>query len=138
MRQFVSLILLLAFSEGRALAQPTTPQAVKLSVTGMHCSNCAQNVDKALRAIDGVKDVRVDLKSKTAEVTFTSTPIKPELLVKAVSDAGYSAELATTTPAETREEKCACCSGKEGHKHKEGASMRDDCCKNKKKANSKS
>ena len=58
-----------------------------LSVEGMNCSHCSNAVDKALRAVSGVKDVSVDLAGKKA--TVEAEGVADELLKKAVEDAGY-------------------------------------------------
>jgi copper chaperone CopZ len=138
MRQVVLAFLVVALSAGVVLAQSTQSETVKLSVTGMHCDNCVQKVDKALRGVEGVKDVKVDLKEKTAEVALAATSVKTETLVKAVSDVGFKAQLASAASSSTKEEKCACCSGKDGHKQKAGTGKDEDCCKNMKKADKKS
>ena len=39
-------------------------QTVLLSVDGMMCSHCAAKVEKGLKALKGVKDVKVDLAEK--------------------------------------------------------------------------
>lgn len=137
MRKFTLALLAVALSLGVVLAQSTKSESVKLSLTGLHCENCVAKVDKALRGVEGVKDVKVDLKSKTAEVTLASASVKTETLVKAVSDAGYNAEPASAASSTSKEEKDACCSGKDGHKQKAEAGKNEDCSKNMKKADKK-
>jgi len=62
--------------------------AIRLEVSGMRCGGCAANVEKALRSVSGVADVRVDLAAGSAEVRGTAPP---EALVAAVQRAGYDA-----------------------------------------------
>lgn len=59
-----------------------------ISIAGMSCGHCANTVEKALRAVFGVKEASVDLASKKATVEIEGT-ISDELLKKAVTDAGY-------------------------------------------------
>ncbi len=59
----------------------------KLTVEGMMCQNCRAHVEKALNALPGVA-ATVDLESKTA--TVTGDLPADEVLVKAVTDAGYA------------------------------------------------
>ncbi len=59
-----------------------------LIVEGMSCSHCSGRVEKALKALDGVESVTVDLKAKTAEVTL-SGGVADDALAQAVTDAGY-------------------------------------------------
>ena len=63
---------------------------ITLIVSGMTCESCAETVGKALKKVDGVKGVKVDLKNKKAMVTLASATTS-EALIKAVSDAGFSA-----------------------------------------------
>lgn len=59
-----------------------------LIVEGMSCGHCKAAVEKALNAVDGVDSAVVDLNSKTAEVNM-SKDLNPDVLSKAVTDAGY-------------------------------------------------
>ncbi|MGW9403588.1 heavy-metal-associated domain-containing protein [Arthrobacter sp. NPDC055585] len=64
----------------------------QLSISGMTCGHCVASVTEELTAVEGVKDVRVDLVAdgvSTAVVTSTE-PIAPELLGEAVAEAGYT------------------------------------------------
>lgn len=67
----------------------STPDKVELAIEGMSCGGCAASVDKALRAVSGVRDVRVDLAGKRAEVT--GERLDRATLVRVVEDAGYDA-----------------------------------------------
>ncbi len=56
-------------------------------IEGMQCAHCSGAVEKALRAVPGVKNVSVDLVGKTASVEAEG--VSDEALVKAVTEAGY-------------------------------------------------
>jgi Cu+-exporting ATPase len=65
-------------------------QKLHLPVNGMTCQNCASHVDAALRNLPGVSDVKVDLETKQAYLSYDlSVTDIPEIL-EAVMDAGYS------------------------------------------------
>lgn len=64
-----------------------------LTVTGMTCANCVRHVDTALRRVDGVQDVRVDLSAGTARVQHDA-PAALAQLVAAVEEEGYEARAA--------------------------------------------
>lgn len=64
--------------------------AIRLAVTGMRCGGCAANVEKALRSVSGVTDVRVDLTVGSAEVCGAAPA---DALVAAVQRAGYEARV---------------------------------------------
>lgn len=62
----------------------------QLQVEGMTCMHCKMRVEKALKAIKGVKAVDVDLSSKLVRVEMKSE-IENQVLVNAVIEAGYQA-----------------------------------------------
>lgn len=59
-----------------------------LNIEGMVCGNCVKHVDKALRGIQGVKDVAVHLESKSAQVQLNQD-VPDDVLKTAIEDAGY-------------------------------------------------
>ena len=140
MRRFILVILIAIVAVGLVNAQATKPQTVKLAVAGMTCESCVTKVDKALRGVEGVKDVKVDLKKQTAVVTMASAAVKPDALFKAVKDAGFKAAIGKLPVAPSKmEENCDGCKDMDGKK--EGEAKKEDCCKPetaKKKTGSKS
>lgn len=61
----------------------------EIKVDGMKCAHCAANVEAALKKLDGVKSVNVDLASKT--VTIKSTvELGNAAISEAVTAAGYT------------------------------------------------
>ena len=59
-----------------------------LNIEGMVCGMCVKHVDKALRDIQGVKDVTVQLESKSAQVQLEQD-VPNDVLKAAIEDAGY-------------------------------------------------
>lgn len=59
-----------------------------LNIEGMVCMNCVKHVDKALREIQGIKDVKVSLEDKTAQVQL-GEDVPDDVLKAAIEDAGY-------------------------------------------------
>lgn len=57
-----------------------------VKIEGMMCMHCVKSVDKALRSVEGVTEVTVDLEGKQAVVEGTA---EAEALKAAVVDAGY-------------------------------------------------
>jgi len=87
----------------RALGQagyPARTQSVRLNVASMSCASCVGRVDKALAAVPGVLDVKVNLASETATVTFVEGALDLAYLLKAAKEAGYPAEPAQDTAPE--------------------------------------
>ncbi len=58
-----------------------------LQIEGLVCSACAANVERHLRAVDGVRSVEVDLESGQACVVYNGEQASPDALVHAVHGA---------------------------------------------------
>jgi len=59
-----------------------------LKIEGMMCQRCVAHVTKALQSVDGVAEVDVNLKKKTAVVALDNE-VSDEVLTAAITDAGY-------------------------------------------------
>ncbi|KAF2990664.1 Copper-transporting P-type ATPase [Methylocystis sp. MJC1] len=62
------------------------------NVKDMTCNMCVKHVTKAVQAVEPGADVKVDLASGRVDVS--PTPKDPEALAKAITDAGYPAQIA--------------------------------------------
>ena len=60
-----------------------------IGISGMTCDHCVRRVEKALRSVKGVTDVRVDLKAALATVTFDSTKTHIPEMHDALLKSGY-------------------------------------------------
>ena len=65
---------------------------VKYNVSGMSCAACSARVEKAVSAVDGVRECNVNLLTGSMAV---EGDVAPEAVISAVTMAGYSAELAS-------------------------------------------
>jgi Cu+-exporting ATPase len=61
-----------------------------LAIDGMRCAGCVSAVEKALGGVPGVSSASVNFADHTAQVEGNASP---QDLIKAVSDAGYSASI---------------------------------------------
>jgi len=59
-----------------------------MMVEGMSCGHCEMAVKNALKEVDGVQDVNVDL--STGKVEVEGENLQDNLLMEAVDEAGYS------------------------------------------------
>jgi Cu+-exporting ATPase len=66
-----------------------TEKRATLSITGMHCANCAFTVERSLKKAAGVADAAVNFATEQASVSFDPASVNPVDLVKRVEDAGY-------------------------------------------------
>ena len=57
----------------------------------MNCALCPLTVRKALERVPGVIEARASYEPKRAEVTYDPDKVSPEMLAKAVAEAGYPA-----------------------------------------------
>lgn len=71
-------------------------QTREIGIAGMTCDNCVRRVEKALRGVNGVKEVRVDRQAALAEVRFDTTRTDMPALHDALLRSGYKP---TETPA---------------------------------------
>ena len=62
----------------------------KYNVTGMTCSACSAHVEKAVRGVQGVSEVSVNLLTNSM-VVESDAPLEQDVIVKAVEHAGYGA-----------------------------------------------
>jgi len=61
-----------------------------ITVEGMHCAGCAKSLTTKLKAVKSVKEVEVDLTTKTAKITpMPSSKLSPKALWETVTNAGY-------------------------------------------------
>ena len=65
----------------------TTKAEIKIS--GMSCAHCVARVEKSLKNVDGVKEVKVDLETGKASVKYNPKKVEPSKLEDAVKEAGY-------------------------------------------------
>lgn len=70
----------------------TDENALRLAIGGLHCASCVATVETAIRRVDGVKQVEVDLATNRARIV-TQHLTNPQQLIDAVTAAGYQASV---------------------------------------------
>ena len=74
---------------------PSSPvETIRFPVAGMTCGSCVNRITRALRKLDGVIRVSVDLRRETATVSREPALVSNAALAAAVADAGYAADMA--------------------------------------------
>jgi Cu+-exporting ATPase len=68
---------------------------VTLPITGMSCANCALNIERSLKRLEGVNDVRVNFASEGATVTYDPAKLKLQDILSSIHDTGYGVAKAT-------------------------------------------
>ncbi len=75
----VSKLIDLIRSIGYDAAPAETPEAFRLTLSGLTCASCAARVEKALLGVAGVRSASVNLASMTAYVECEKAPATPKL-----------------------------------------------------------
>lgn len=65
----------------------------RLAIHGMHCSSCANIIQREIKKVPGVSDASVNFASEKANVAHDNEGVHPDVLVAAVKKAGYSASV---------------------------------------------
>ncbi|MBM4168101.1 MAG: hypothetical protein FJ215_02940 [Ignavibacteria bacterium] len=90
----VLLVVLCVMMSVAAFGQDKNTHTVSLSIEGMTCGSCASKVDKALKGVEGVKDVAVSVEDKSATIVLAqNTAVSADNLAKVVTEAGYKASV---------------------------------------------
>ncbi len=66
---------------------------IRLAIEGMHCANCAANIEKHFRQAPGVVDVAVNLANDTGQVTFDASVASVEDMLRVFDELPFTAEL---------------------------------------------
>lgn len=83
MNKFIILAMLATF---------TLAKELKLDIPAIHCPLCVAIVRDEIKALQGVKSVKVDMKSKSATVIIDESASISEIL-NATAKAGYEAKV---------------------------------------------
>ncbi|HKK21134.1 MAG TPA: heavy metal translocating P-type ATPase [candidate division Zixibacteria bacterium] len=68
---------------------------LSLKIGGMHCASCVNTIERALSAMPGVKDCRVNLAMNSAVVAFDSGKASQQGIIDKVAELGFSASMGT-------------------------------------------
>lgn len=65
---------------------------VTLNVKGMSCGHCVKAVEGSVGALDGVKEVKVDLEAGKVDVAFNNEKVTLAQIKETIDDQGYDVE----------------------------------------------
>jgi copper chaperone CopZ len=83
------VLLIYALIKRFTRKKDTTMDKREFKVDGMMCNHCRANVENAIKSVEGVTDVTVDLASGTASVQGTASD---EDIISVISERGYTAK----------------------------------------------
>jgi Cu2+-exporting ATPase len=75
----------------RTSSQGTGAWSSQVMLEGMHCAACALNIESALLAVPGVRDVTVNAATHRAQVVWQPDQVQPSTWFHAIEVAGYRA-----------------------------------------------
>lgn len=61
---------------------------LKISISGMHCASCANNVERSLRKVHGVKNASVSLMTNKG-IIEVEDQVSEETIKQAITRTGY-------------------------------------------------
>ena len=64
-------------------------QNITLPVTGMTCANCALNIERNLKKLQGVQEANVNFATEQAAISFDTGKIQIDELAARIQDIGY-------------------------------------------------
>jgi copper chaperone CopZ len=68
-------------------------ETIRFPIEGMTCTSCVNRITRALRKLDGVERVRIDLVRETATVRRDAALATDSALARAIAAIGYEADL---------------------------------------------
>lgn len=62
---------------------------LNIKITGMSCASCVRTIEAALKDLDGVKEVKVNLATESAYVKFDESKVSISNIIRAIESVGY-------------------------------------------------
>lgn len=84
---------------------------IEMEISGMNCASCVGRVEKAIRQVQGVAEVSVNLATERARVVFAGNLPPLQEIIETVKDAGYTPQMASHDLA-IKGMNCASCVGR--------------------------
>lgn len=99
MKKVFYVVLLLAFvacnnsakeKQATKVAAPEKVVEATINISGMHCDMCVASIEKGVKALDGIKQVKASLNDSNAIVNYDESKVKLAQIEKAIEKRGYS------------------------------------------------
>ncbi|HIJ57136.1 MAG TPA: copper ion binding protein, partial [Deltaproteobacteria bacterium] len=65
-------------------------QTITLPISGMTCANCALNIERGVKKLEGIKQTSVNFAAEEAMVSFDPKSIQFQDIFKRIHDSGYT------------------------------------------------
>ena len=64
-------------------------QKTVFTISGMHCTSCAMNIDFELEDVDGITEAKTHYAKQISEVTFDQNKVNEEQIITVIKKLGY-------------------------------------------------
>lgn len=81
-------------------------KSIKLEIVGdqrLHCASCEQRVERLLKALQGVRQVRADAQNQRVEVLFDEAVLDVAAIAERLGEAGYETRIGNATSEKIHE-----------------------------------
>lgn len=85
----VVMVMTLAFTANAQDKKASKEAEVKYSVAAMDCDHCQKKIEAVIPYVKGVKDLKVDLPSKTVWVKYDNTKTNKDVLAQELKKIGF-------------------------------------------------
>ena len=72
-----------------------TQQTVTLPISGMTCANCAMNIERNVKKLDGVENAGVNFANEQAMIAFDPSKLGVREIMEKIDSVGYRVPTAT-------------------------------------------
>ena len=66
-----------------------TEQKLTLPITGMTCANCAANIERVVKKLDGVTEANVNFAAESAAISFDPRQLQLQDVVEKIHKSGF-------------------------------------------------
>ncbi len=98
MKKIQLVLLLLVGIGGAALAQQKGKVTVVIKTPTVQCQECKEKIENYMSHEEGIVNVNVDFKKKTATVTYLTERTNIENIKALIANVGYDADDVTAEP----------------------------------------
>ena len=75
------------------IAADSAVKTVIFTCKEISCSGCKKHITEAVKSLDGIKSVDVNIEKKTVKVKYDENATTIEKIKEAIEEAGYTAEI---------------------------------------------
>lgn len=76
----------------------------KYNITGMHWASCSARVEDATKKLAGVKNVSVNLLNNNMLISYDSSELDKDKIIKVITNLGFGASLAESDNVEKKKQ----------------------------------